>query len=76
MAGIGMLLGTILVLIMLYGANLQVVFIVFVLAGGFLGTSRLILNIHNLQEVFTGFAIGFLLTTTILIVYVASLLTG
>jgi membrane-associated phospholipid phosphatase len=62
MLGIGMLLGMVLVLIMIYGAMFQGVFIVIVLAGGILGSSRLVLKLHTPGEVLAGFSIGFFVT--------------
>ena len=74
MLGIGMLLGIVLVLIAIYGAMLQGVFVVIVLAGGILGTSRLVLNLHTPGEILTGFSIGFFVTITAMTLYVVSTL--
>jgi membrane-associated phospholipid phosphatase len=74
MLGIGMLLGIILVLILLYGAMLQGVFILAILAGGILGTSRLVLKIHTPGEVLAGFLIGFFVTILLMTLYVMSAL--
>lgn len=70
MLGIGMLCGTILILIIFYGASLQGLFILAVLASGVLGTSRLILQFHKPLEVLSGFATGFLVTLIIMSVYI------
>jgi membrane-associated phospholipid phosphatase len=72
MLGIGMLLGIILVLITIYGATLQGVFIVTVLAAGILGTSRLILELHTPGEVMAGFGIGFFVTVMAMTGYILS----
>lgn len=74
MLGIGMLLGIILVLITIYGAMLQGVFIVTVLVVGILGTSRLVLKLHTPGEVLAGFSIGFFVTILAMTLYVISAL--
>ncbi len=74
MLGIGLLLGIVLVLITIYGATLQGVFIVTVLAAGILGTSRLVLKLHTPLEVLAGFSIGFLVTVLIMTLYIISVL--
>lgn len=76
MLGIGMLLGIILVLIIIYGASIQGFFIISVLTAGILGTSRLILGLHTPGELFTGFITGFLLTLLILSYHVFSVMRG
>jgi hypothetical protein len=74
MLGIGMLLGIILVLITIYGAGLQGVFILTVLAGGILGTSRLVLSLHTPGEVLVGFSIGFFVSIIVMLLHVMSVL--
>jgi hypothetical protein len=70
MAGIGVLTGTILVVILIYGAALQALFIVTVLAGGLVGSARLGLGLHRPGEIFAGFMIGFLSTLGVMAVYI------
>ncbi len=70
MLGIGMLLGLLLVLILIYGAPLQLIFIATILITGVLGTSRLVLKIHGPNGILAGFIIGFLSTVMIMTLYV------
>lgn len=70
MLGIGMLLGTMLVIILFYGAQIQWIFILCVIAAGLLGTSRLALKSNTALEVFVGFSAGFLTSGTILAIYI------
>ena len=74
MLGIGMLLGLVLVLILIYGASLQLIFIATVLVAGVLGTSRLVLKIHGPNGILAGFSIGFLVTVMVMTCYVFSVL--
>lgn len=74
MVGVGMLLGIVLVLIIIYGALLQGIFIVIVLIGGILGTTRLVLKLHTPGEVLVGFSIGFLVTIMTMTLHVISAL--
>lgn len=76
MVGIGMLLGIVLVLIIIYGASIQGIFVIMVLTGGILGTSRLVLGLHTPGEVLTGFMIGFLLTLLIMTYHVFTVMKG
>lgn len=69
MAGVGLLIALFLVLILYYGAKIQLLFMISVLVAGFLGTARLILNIHKPAEVLAGFGSGFLVTLLILFLY-------
>ncbi|MEX0982678.1 MAG: hypothetical protein WD577_10825 [Bacteroidales bacterium] len=70
MLGIGMLLGLVLVLILVYGASLQIIFIATVLIGGILGTSRLVLKIHGPNGILAGFSTGFFVTVMVMTCYV------
>lgn len=70
MLGAGVLLGMLMVLILFYGAPIQLIFILAVLAAGILGTSRLLLGLHTPVEVVTGFIIGFLLTLVIMTLHI------
>jgi len=70
MLGIGVLLGLLLVLIVFYGAQIQLLFIIVTLAAGFLGTSRLVLKIHTAGEVLYGFISGFLISGIILVIFI------
>ncbi len=76
MLGIGMLLGIILVLILIYGASIQGIFILAVLTGGLLGSSRLLLGLHTPAEVFAGFMIGFLPTLIMMTVHIFTVMRG
>ncbi len=76
MLGIGFLLGAVLVLILVYGAALQVVFILVALSAGLLGTSRLLLMQHTPGEVLAGFGIGFLVTVLLLLLFVLSAISS
>ena len=76
MVGIGMLLGIILVLIIIYGASILGFFIIAVITAGILGTSRLILGLHTSGEVLTGFITGFLPTLLILSYHVFTVMRG
>jgi hypothetical protein len=70
MAGIGVLTGTILVVIVIYGAALQTLFILTVLSGGVIGSARLVLGLHRPREIFAGFMIGFVATLGVMAVYI------
>jgi hypothetical protein len=70
MLGIGMLVGILLVLIVFYGAPIQLLFIVVVLASGLLGTARLVLQAHTPREVVVGFTAGFLVSGIIITIFI------
>ncbi len=70
MLGIGILIGALLILIVFYGADIQFLFIGAVLAGGTLGTARLVLNLHTPLEIFSGFTSGFLVTILVMALYI------
>jgi len=70
MLGIGFLNGALLILILFYGASIQFIFILSLLVAGVLGTSRLLLEIHNPKEIAVGYLCGFLVTTAVMLLYV------
>ncbi|MDF1571732.1 MAG: hypothetical protein P1P82_08975 [Bacteroidales bacterium] len=70
MVGIGVMVGTILVVVLIYGAALQYLFIATVLVGGLVGSARLRLGLHQPREIFAGFMIGFLATLGVMAVYI------
>lgn len=70
MAGIGVLVGIILVVVLVYGAPMQYLFIVAVLVGGLVGSARLRLGMHQPIEIFVGFMIGLVATLGIMAVYI------
>lgn len=70
MVGIGVMVGTILVVVLIYGAALQYLFIAAVLAGGLVGSARLILGLHQPREIFAGFMIGLVATLGVMAVYI------
>ncbi len=74
MLGIGMLLGLIFVMILIYGAPLQLIFIATVLIAGVLGTSRLVLKSHGPNGILAGFSIGFIITVMVMVFYLLSLM--
>ncbi|MDA3822466.1 MAG: hypothetical protein PF450_07665 [Bacteroidales bacterium] len=70
MLGIGTVIGTMLAIIFLYGAQIQGMFILLVIAAGILGTSRLVLKANTPKEVFLGFSAGFLVSLSIMTIYI------
>lgn len=52
-----------------YGYDFQYFFMVTMLLAGVLGTARLHLNAHTPAQIFTGFGLGFIITTSFLILY-------
>lgn len=70
LAGIGMILAILLVLVVFLGAALEFIFICAILAGGILGTSRMLLQLEKPAELLAGFGVGFLVTFLILSIYV------
>ena len=70
MAGVGVLLGIILVAALIYGANIEYMFIIVVILGGLIGSARLILGFHKPGEIFTGFMIGLISTLGIMAIYI------
>lgn len=70
MVGIGVMVGILLVVALVYGAAIQYLFIVAVLAGGLIGSARLSLGIHRPIEIFVGFMIGLVATLGIMAVFI------
>ena len=70
MLGIGVLVGILLVLALIYGAAIQYLFIITVLVGGLVGSARLKLGMHHPKEIFTGFMIGLVATLGVMAVYI------
>jgi len=70
MVGIGLMVGTILVVVLIYGAALQYLFIAAVLAGGLVGSARLRLGLHRPLEIFAGFMIGLVTTLGVMAFYI------
>lgn len=69
MLGIGGITGLIIALIILFGIPLQALFVLAILASGFIGTARKILTDHSPVELYGGFFLGFITTGTIMIIY-------
>ena len=69
MAAIGGIAGLIIGLILLYETPLQGFLIMTLLAGGLMGSARLILGVQRPVEVYTGFMLGFAVVLTTLLVY-------
>lgn len=70
MVGIGVMIGILLVLGLVYGAAVEYLFIAAVLAGGLVGSARLRLGIHRPIEIFAGFMIGLVATLGIMAFYI------
>ena len=70
MLGVGILTGIILVIMIFYGARIQLILIATILASGILGTSRLLLKTHQPIEILAGFLGGFLTTSLVMIIYI------
>lgn len=69
MAGMGMMLAILLVLILFYGTALDGLFMLFAFFAGLAGTARLILKVHDVRELLAGFFSGFLLTIAVFTIY-------
>lgn len=57
--GAGSLFGLLLILIRYSSYDLRLIFVAAILAGGFIGTARLVLGSHNTREVTLGYLAGF-----------------
>lgn len=69
MLGTGMLAGVVLSLMIYYGAQVQMIFLIIIMVSGFVGSARLILKIHTPLEVLAGFAAGFISSAGIMTIY-------
>jgi hypothetical protein len=68
-AGLGGLAGLITAMIKMYEIPLEGFLLSALLAGGVVGTAKLLLNEHRPYEVYTGFAVGFSCVLVTLLVY-------
>ncbi len=71
MLGIGSLLAMLLIVIVFFGAPLQIWFALMVLSAGLTGSARLILKLHTPRELTVGFLTGFFTTAVIMIIFLA-----
>jgi hypothetical protein len=74
MAGIGEIIGELILLSVLFGYNPLAWLCFFILASGFLGTWGIISRHHSLAEILAGFTVGFVLS--LLVLYPANPLTN
>ena len=58
--GAGCMLGLALVMIHLSDYDLKFFFVFVILAGGLIGTSRLLLGVHKQSEIYAGYLVGFI----------------
>ncbi len=58
MVGIGGIIGALISLSLKYGVNINLWLLLFIGIAGIIGTCRLILNAHNLNQIYSGLAIG------------------
>lgn len=69
MLGLGGLLGMLIVIIVLYRAPLQILFMITVVAAGITGTARLILKLHTPRELLVGLLSGFVSTSVLMLIF-------
>ena len=69
MLGLGSLLGMLLIIIVFFGAPLQILFVLVVLIAGITGSARLILKLHTPNELLVGLLTGFLSTSGVMIAF-------
>jgi hypothetical protein len=68
-AGLGGLAGLIIALILYFNTQLEGFLLIALLAGGLVGTARLLEGAHRPSEVYSGFAVGFASVFTVLLLY-------
>ena len=68
-AALGGLAGLVIALIIFYGTQLEGFLLVVLLAGGLVGTARLLVGAHHPGEVYSGFVLGFMAVLGILLLY-------
>jgi hypothetical protein len=61
MVGLGGLTGLVISLSLRYGVNYMVILIIVIMLAGIAGYARLVLTSHNPPQVYSGFALGFLI---------------
>lgn len=69
MLGLGGVLGMMLIIMVFFGAQLQLLFVLVILAAGLTGSARMILKLHTPREILVGFFTGFLCTAVIMIIF-------
>ena len=69
MAGLGGLVGLVIALIILYGTPLEGYLLITLLAGGLVGTARLVEGVNRPGEVYGGFGLGFATVLATLLIY-------
>lgn len=68
-AGLGGVVGLIIALIIYFGTQLEGFLLIALLAGGLVGTARLLEGAHRPSEVYSGFVVGFVSVFTVLLLY-------
>lgn len=71
MLGLGGILGMMLIIMVVYRAQLQLLFVLVILAAGLTGSARLLLKLHTPRELLIGLLMGFFSTTVIMIIFLA-----
>ena len=71
MLGLGGVLGMMLIIMVFYRAQIQLLFVLTILATGITGTARLILKLHSPKELLIGLLTGFFTTAVLMIVFLA-----
>jgi hypothetical protein len=70
MLGLGSIIALMVILAVFFGAQIQALFILAVLASGLTATARVLLGHHTMKEVTAGFFAGFLVTCSSMIVFI------
>lgn len=68
-AGLGGLVGLIIAMMIFFGTQLEGFLLSALLAGGVVGTARLLEGAHRPSEVYSGFLVGFAAVLTVLLLY-------